>query len=302
MSKACLVDTTLCIGCRACQVACKQWNELPAEKTRFPSTGGDYENPPALSAKTYTKIAFHEILGAGGELDRSVFVKHQCMHCLEPACVACCPVAALERVKANGGGGEPVVYYPDKCIGCRYCMMACPFGVVTLEWDKVLPFIKKCTFCADRTQAAATAAEVNDEPLSGDSLSRFRDGERTPACAKACPTGAIEYGEREDLLAEARARIAARRKLHGAWQYVDHIYGEREVGGTDWLYLANVPFARLGFRMDLGERPYPEYTSLALDAIPPAVIGIGAVLGGVYWISNRRSELGKAEKSGGEGA
>jgi formate dehydrogenase iron-sulfur subunit len=294
VSKACLVDTTKCIGCRACQVACKQWNELLAEKTRFRAAGGDYENPPALSSKTYTRITFHEILDSDEELDQFVFVKRQCMHCGEPACVSACPVAALEKVKVNGDSEGPVIYHAHKCLGCRYCMLACPFDVPTLEWEKALPEIKKCTFCADRFREEAANVRVNDKLLSGESLERFQEGQRTPACAKVCPTGAIEFGEREDMIAEARKRIAERKNRRGSWQYVDHIYGEKEVGGTDWLYLANVPFDKLGFRTDLGERAYPEYANLALDAVPPAVIGVGAVLGGVYWVSNRRSEAENA--------
>ncbi len=296
MGRACLVDTTICTGCRACQVACKAWNDLPAEKTKFRSKGDGYENPPALSGRSYTRITFHEILDDGGNLDRSVFVKWQCMHCEEPACVSACPVAALQKVKGESGSAGAVVYDVEKCLGCRYCMLACPFNVPTFEWDKTVPKIQKCTFCADRLEAAEPAnPQVNDQPLAGESLERFEDTQRMPACAKACPTGAIEFGEREDLIAEARRRIEGKKKQRGSWQYVDHIYGEKEVGGTSWLYLANVPFDKLGFRMDLGERPYPEYTKLALDAVPPAVIGLGAALGAIHWISNRRAAAEEAD-------
>ena len=325
MTTACLVDTTLCIGCRACQVACKEWFEMPAEQTSFLGTGGGYENPPALSGKTLTRITFHEILDADGALERSVFVKRQCMHCVEPACVSACPVAALEKVKVNGKAEGPVIYHPDKCIGCRYCMMACPFDIPKLEWDKLLPHIKKCSFCFNRIGEAAPAtagaegqpllaprpedarppappgaAQVDGRPLSDESLKRFEDGQRTPACALACPTEAIAFGDRDELMAAARRRIAGRREHRDSWQYVDHIYGEREVGGTSWLYISNVPFERLDFRMDLGERAYPEYTALALDAVPPAVIAIGVALGGVYWVSNRRDAVAKAERPGEE--
>jgi formate dehydrogenase iron-sulfur subunit len=295
MSKACLVDTTKCIGCRACDVACKAWNDLRAEKTKFLARGEGYENPPALSGKTYTRITFHELVDANGNFDRSVFVKRQCMHCEEPACVAACPVAALEKVNGERESAGAVVYDGEKCMGCRYCMLACPFGVPKFEWDKRVPQIQKCTFCADRLDGRVPVnARVNDRPLAGESLDRFRDGQRTPACAQACPTGAIEFGEREDLIAEGRRRIAERKNHRGSWRYVDHIYGEKEVGGTSWLYLANVPFDRLGFRTDLGERPFPEYTSVSLNAVPPAVIGVAAILGGVYWVSNRRREVENA--------
>ncbi len=293
MSKACLVDTTRCIGCRACQVACKQWNRLPDEKTKLQAQSGGYENPPALSSKTYTRITFHEIVNAGGALERCVFVKRQCMHCLEPSCVSACPVTALEKVKATGA----VIYRGDRCMGCRYCMMACPFNVPTLQWDRPVPYITKCTFCADRMEEPPPQKEVNSKPLEGESLGRFQEGQRTPACSKVCPTGAIKFGDRDELIAEARGRIAEQMRRRGTWQYVDHIYGEKEVGGTSWLYITNTPLEKLGFRMDLGERPYPEYTRLALDSVPAAVIAVGLAMGGAYWISKRKSEVANAEQA-----
>lgn len=293
MSRACLVDTTKCIGCRACQVACKEWNDLPAEKTECRAESGGYENPPAYSAKTYTRITFHEVLNAGGVLERSVFVKRQCMHCTRPACVSACPVAALEKADQTGA----VVYDGSRCMGCRYCMMACPFNVPTLEWDKPVPYIKKCTFCADRQEDPPANRRLNDKPLKGESLERFRDGQRTPACAQVCPTGAIAFGDRDGLIREAGRRIARQNVPQSPWRYVDHIYGLHEVGGTAWLYLSNVPFEKLGFRTDLGEHSYPEYTSPALDAVPIAVLGIGAALGGAYWISQRRNRLAKVASS-----
>ncbi len=290
MSKACLVDTTRCIGCRACQVACKAWNELVAEETVFSGTGGSYENPPALSAKTYTRITFHEIVNAGGVLERSVFVKRQCMHCIKPSCVSACPVAALKKVDQTGA----VVYDRSRCMGCRYCMMACPFNVPTLEWDKAVAYIKKCTFCTDRLEEPPARNKVNGKPLAEESLERFQNGQRTPACAKVCPTGAIQFGNRDQLIAEAHRRIAKQNVPRNSWRYVDHVYCLNEVGGTAWLYLSAVPFEKLGFRTDLGDRPYPEYTSLALDAVPVVVLGIGAAAGGAYWFSQRRSRLAKA--------
>jgi formate dehydrogenase iron-sulfur subunit len=291
MSKACLFDTTLCIGCRACQVACKAWNELPSEHTKFQRTSEGYENPAALSSKTYTRITFHEILNDNGTLDRSVFVKRQCMHCLDPACVAACPVAALQTIKGDGKGAGAVVYDAEKCMGCRYCMLACPFSVPKFEWDKRVPEIQKCTFCVDRLEEESAQVKVNGESLAGESRDRFDEGQHMPACVKVCPTRAILFGEREDMITEGRRRIKAQKSKPDSWQYVDHIYGEKEVGGTSWMYLANVPFEQLGFRTDLGVRPYPAYTNAALSSVPPAVIGLGAILGGVYWVSQRKTEM-----------
>ncbi len=298
MGSACLVDVTRCIGCRACQVACKQWNDLPAQRTRCRGTGGGYENPAALSANSYTRITFHEISDAKGDLQSSVFVKRQCMHCNQPSCVSACPVGALEKIQDEKGGATgPVVYHGDKCMGCRYCMLACPFNVPTLQWDRLAPYIRKCTFCADRQQAApAKEVRVDGKPVGASSRARFRQGQRTPACAKACPTDAIRFGDRDELIREAWQRIDKHNAAAGnSWQYEQHVYGEEEVGGTAWLYISNEPFDKLGFRTDLGDRAYPEYTSLALKAVPPAVIGIGAALGGIYWLIERRNELATGE-------
>lgn len=286
MGKACLVDTTRCIGCRACQVVCKHWNDLEAEETRFLGVGGGYENPPALSSRTFTRITFHEIIRTDGELDRSVFVKRQCMHCEEPACAAGCPVGALEKT-----GAGPVTYYADKCIGCRYCMMVCPFDVPTLEWHESAAFIGKCTFCEDRISEDLPYEEVDGAPLSRVSRERHRASFRVPACAKACPSEALLFGERDALLAEARKRIEERKRRRDSWQYIDHIYGEKEVGGTNWLYLASVPFEELGFRTDLGERAYPSYTDASLRSLPLLVVGMGAALSAAYWVSERRRRV-----------
>ncbi len=292
MSKACLVDTTKCIGCRTCQVSCKQWNALPAEQTHFRGTGGGYENPPALSTKSYTRITFHEITDAGGELERLVFVKKQCMHCREPGCVSACPVKALEKTSEGA-----VVWDEDLCIGCRYCLVACPFDVPKFEYDRPVPSIRKCTFCADRIQEEAPAdVQVNDEALAGESLQRFQHCRRSPACAASCPTGCIKFGERDELLDEARSRIAA-----DPDRYVHHIYGEHEVGGTDWLYLANVPFDKLGFRTDLPDIAIPEYTKGFLSAVAPVVI-LGAGLGaGLSWAAQRRQKVAEAAGEHSEG-
>lgn len=297
MSTACLFDTTLCIGCRACQVACKAWNEMPAEQTRFRGNGGGGENPGALSGRTYTRITFHEPAETMAALERSVFVKRQCMHCLEPACAAACPVAALQKVD-NGAGAGAVVYDGDKCMGCRYCMLACPFSVPKFEWDKRVPLIRKCTLCFDRLEKTRTGANVNGRPLDGESQARFDSSQRLPACVKVCPTGAITIGEREALIAEGHRRIAAQQNKPDTRQYVDHIYGEEEAGGTGWLYLADVPFEQLGFNTELAMRPYRAYTDAARTGVGPAVLGVGAVLGGFCWVVQRRNELQEREQEG----
>ncbi|WP_242393481.1 4Fe-4S dicluster domain-containing protein [Anaeromyxobacter oryzisoli] len=286
MSKATLIDTTKCIGCRSCQVTCKQWKDLPAEKTQLQPGRKGIQNPTTLSAKTLTVLTYGEIedAKAPGGL-RYVFAKRQCMHCEEPACAAACPVTALHKTKEG-----PVTYDDSKCIGCRYCVWACPFGIPTAEWDSLAPKIRKCDMCHDRLSPAAPDAR-NGAALTDEERKRFAAAHSVPACVKQCPAGALTYGDREELLREARARIAA-----SPGKYVDHIYGEKEVGGTNMLYLSAVPFSELGFRTDLQTEPLPRRSAVALGAVPPAVIGVGAALGGVYALSKRKAEVAKEEE------
>jgi formate dehydrogenase iron-sulfur subunit len=252
MSKAVLVDLVRCMGCRACQVACKAWNDNPGEVTLCL---GCYDNPPDFSGDTWSLIQFNEV--ESGDSLHWVFTKRQCMHCEHPACVSACPVSALEKLDSG-----PVIYHAENCIGCRYCMIACPFHVPRVNWDKVFPLIKKCTFCADR-----------------------QENGMEPACVKACPTDALVYGEREALIAEANARFDKR-----PGKYVRHIYGEHEAGGTSWMYISPVPFNELGFP-DLGPEPVPEVSeAIATYGTPSMLVGVAAVLGGLYWFTKRRAE------------
>jgi formate dehydrogenase iron-sulfur subunit len=271
MSRGVLVDLTRCVGCRSCQVACKAWNDNPGELTQCL---GCYDNPPSFSADTWSLVRFSEVED-GGQL-HWVFSKLQCMHCEHPGCAAACPVGALR--KSTEG---PVVYDDHKCLGCRYCMVACPFGVPAYEWDRPVPFVRKCTFCVDRV---------------GDGVQ--------PACVKACPTGALQFGGRDELLAEARQRIAAR-----PGEYVDHIYGEHEVGGTSWMYISPVPFEKLGFVANQPEKKaFPALSSeavtanseVAMLAVPPVLAVVAAAMSGLYWLTKRRAEAGEAEASGQE--
>lgn len=236
MRKGMLIDTTMCVGCQACEEACREKNGLPEC------------DQSDLSACKFTKV-FER-----GEY----YVRKMCMHCLDPACASVCPVGALKKLEEG-----PVVYDEDKCIGCRYCMQACPFQIPTYEWSKALPRVRKCWFCYDRVLV----------------------GEQ-PACAQECPTGATLFGNREDLLAEARRRI-----VETPDQYQQHIFGEQEVGGTSMLYLAAVPFEQIGFQSSLIEKPLPLLTWAVLSKIPDFVLVGGTLLGGVAWIINRRMTL-----------
>ena len=147
-----------------------------------------------------------------------------------------------------------MTYDADKCIGCRYCMLACPWDVPTAEWNTLAPKISKCTHCADRADQPVPIA-FNGKPLSDDAGKRFVESIATPACVKACPADALRFGTRDEMLAIAHKRISDRPD-----KYVDHIYGEKELGGTSVVYLSAVPFEKLGFPT-YGEKPFPAFTS-----------------------------------------
>jgi formate dehydrogenase iron-sulfur subunit len=276
--RATLIDISNCIGCRACQVACKQWNERDGEQTELQDDLG-FQNPATLSAKTLTLIAFHEFENAqkpGGV--ESAFVMQRCLHCLEPACVSACPTTALYR-QSDG----PVSYNDDDCIGCRYCALACPWDVPTSDWNTRAPKISKCTHCADRALQPPPTT-FNGQSLSLEAAKQFADTMAIPACVKACPADALRYGTRDEMLALAHKRIADRPD-----KYVDHIYGEKELGGTSVLYLSRVPFEKLGFPT-YGEQPFPAFTKAALHAVPPAVMAVGALLGASYAFFRKRAQ------------
>jgi formate dehydrogenase iron-sulfur subunit len=254
MPKSVLVDLTRCIGCRGCQVACKSWNEMSVVKT---AVTGSFENPPAMSEHCYTRIRYEE--GEAGGVPVWNFVKEQCLHCKEPACASACPVGALVKTKSGA-----VTYDFDKCIGCRYCMVACPFDIPKYEWSKARqPWVKKCTFCAER--------QADNLP---------------PACVKTCPTGALLFGEAEEVLAVAKKRLAG-------GTYVQHIYGEKEAGGTAWIYIADRPFAELGFNTNVPTEALPPYTWVSLSKIPVEIVGFTALLGGLAWVRNRGPKGGE---------
>jgi formate dehydrogenase iron-sulfur subunit len=252
MEKAVLVDLTRCIGCRACQVACKEWNERAARKTTF---NGDFTNPVKLSSDCYTNIHFIETEKSGRPAWN--FVKNQCFHCKNPACAAACPVGALQ--KSSSGA---VVYNFDKCIGCRYCMVACPFDIPKYEWDSIRPWVQKCSFCSER----------------------IADG-LLPACIKTCPTQTMFYDQYDKVVAEARKRIDSKPDT-----YVNHIYGLNEAGGTNWMYLSDVPFTDLGFKDNIPKESLPDLTWAVLSSIPAKVACVVAFLSAIAYFRNRGAQ------------
>ena len=279
-----LIDTTKCIGCRSCQVSCKQWNELEAEKTQVDAKKAGLQNPTTMSAKTFTVITYNEVENprAPGGLSY-VMAKRMCMHCNEPACASACPVTALHKT-AEG----PVTYDADKCIGCRYCMWACPWGVPTAEWDSLAPKIQKCTMCYDRNGQSCPDSR-NGTAYGETEKASGTKAYGQPICTKACPPGALKFGKRGELLEEARARIKA-----DPTRYHDGIYGEHEAGGTNVLYLSPVPFEQIGLPR-IQHESYTAKSAVALGAVPAAVLGVGAALGATYAVKKRADEVKAAE-------
>jgi formate dehydrogenase iron-sulfur subunit len=265
MGKALLIDTTKCVGCRSCQVSCKQWNDLPAETTVLQGQDLGLQNPITVSGRTFTVVTYNEVSDAkapGGL--KYIFAKRQCMHCNDPACAAACPVTALHKTKEG-----PVTYESEKCIGCRYCVMACPFGAATAQWHSLAPRIRKCDMCYDRIVTGGI-----------------------PACVKGCPAAAITYGDRDKLLALGTKNIK-----ENPGKYHPQIYGEKEAGGTGALYLSSVPFEQIGFPK-VQAASFARSSTVALEAVPPAVLGVGVLLGSAtYRIHQRREEVAAVERT-----
>ena len=242
-----LVDTTRCVGCRGCEAACAEANGLPE-----PPGDACLDKRCETSEDAFTVVNRTE--KAPGELR---YAKQQCMHCLAPACASACPVRAMTKLPSG-----PVVYDAAKCMGCRYCMLACPFDVPKYEYRSAAPRVRKCTFCAER-QAQGKA----------------------PACAEACPSGALTFGKRADLLEEAKTRIYGTK---GA--YLHHVYGEHEAGGTSWLYVTDVAPEQLALKGGVPGKTFPELVSGALAA-PPLVMTLWPpLLMGLYAMTRRRKD------------
>ncbi len=238
-AKALLIDITKCVGCRQCEAACKEGHGLPTDPS------------PVLSATALTVIEEHG----------DKFVRRMCQHCVDPACASACLVGALKKTELG-----PVAYDTKKCMGCRYCMVACPCQVPKYEWSKLAPYMKKCDMCIDRVST----------------------GQPT-RCTEACPTGATMFGDRDEMLKEAHKRIIENPA------YVNHIYGETELGGSSVLYLTDVPFEKLGFIAPPNDRPLPTLSAAAMADTPTVVLVGGSLLAGLYWITQRRREVMLAE-------
>ena len=260
-SKGVLHDLVRCVGCRKCEAGCNKVNHLPAPEKPFDDLSV-LEEKRRTHADTYTVVNKYDVTGR----EKPVFLKRQCNHCKEPACASACFVQAFKKTPEGA-----VTYDETVCVGCRYCMVACPFDVPTYEYEKLLtPRIMKCTMC---------------HPL-------ITSGERDiPGCVEACPVEALTYGERDDLIKIARDRIRKYPEL-----YADHIYGEHEMGGTNWLYVGGVPFDEVGMRTDLGNTPAPKLTSGALAMVPAVVALWPVLLTGVWAINQRKEKIAEEER------
>ena len=245
-SYAILTDVTKCIGCEACVAACQRTNQTGEDapwKWQDDATG--------LSAHRWTTLL---------RTREGRYVRDQCRHCLEPACVAACPVEALYRTPEG-----VVAYDPSICLGCRYCILACSFRAARFEYGSADPEVGKCMMCYGKLQSGEL---------------------EQPACTAACPTGATIFGERDAMLAEAHRRIRAHPD-----RYLDHVWGEHEAGGTSVLYVSDVDLVQAGWPAFVTDEPLPHLTHTIMHTVPYTFLTVGLGLAGISWVLQRRMKL-----------
>jgi len=242
--KAILVDITKCTGCEQCVAACVKANNLDTQK----ADADRATIKDGLSANRLLSII---------KIDQGRFARLSCMHCLEPSCVSACLVGGITKSPQG-----PVLYNPNKCIGCRYCMLACPFHVPRYEWDKTIPYMMKCAMCYDSLQQG-----------------------QIPACVRTCPNEALVFGDRTKLIHRARKLL---NQEHSA--YINHIWGEKEFGGTSVLYISDIDLIKLGWPQKAAA-PIPELTEPLIEKTPFIGLTVAGCLVGLNWIIKRRMEL-----------
>ncbi len=267
-----LYDATVCIGCKACMTACKEYNHLPPDRSSPKSLWSD---PRDLSAKTYNIVKLYRN-GTGAVKDREIngysFIRRFCMHCVDPSCVSACPVQALHKDPKTG----VVLYNEAACIGCRYCQVACPYDIPKFEWDKAIPQIRKCQMC-----------------------NRLIEKGSSPACCQHCPNGGSVFGNVQDLIKEAKRRLAitpgetaayplhrldSAEVLHRVVRpYQKHIFGLKDGGGTQVIMMAGVPFDRLGLP-DLPERSAASKSETIMHTLYKGMIAPYAALAGLFYL------------------
>lgn len=272
-----LYDSTLCIGCKACVAACKESNGLPPE---FSNENDLWDTPLDISGKTKNIIKMYKDgtgLTKDAETDGYAFMKHSCLHCVDPSCVSACPVSAMRKDPVTG----IVTYDESDCIGCRYCIVACPFDVPRFQYDTPFPKIVKCELCNHLKEG---------------------DAYQYSACAQVCPTGATLYGPTAELKKEAERRLALKPGETAVFprgkvgsddtyegkvaNYLPQIYGDKELGGTQVLKLSAVSFEKLGFRT-LPERSFASVSETMQHTLYGYLIAPAIVLGGLIAVAKR---------------
>lgn len=241
---AILVDVTRCTGCEKCVAACVESNELDPQRAAADRIG----SKDGLSANRFLTL---------DQFENGHFARKSCMHCVEPSCVSACLVGGLTKSKDG-----PVIYDANKCIGCRYCMLACPFHIPRYEWSKTAPFVRKCDMCSDR----------------------LKQGQR-PACVEACPSDVLFFGDRDQVLKEAHARLKK-----DSDRYLQRVWGEKEFGGTSVVYISDVDLGSEGWP-DLDAASIPSITTPLIEKTPLIGGGVGLGLLAVNWIIQRRIKL-----------
>jgi Fe-S-cluster-containing dehydrogenase component len=287
-----LYDATCCIGCKSCMVNCKKYNSIPGGALfsdgsipyEYTDTDRIYDAPTDLSAKSLSIIKAYKS-GSGENKDMLEngysFIKQNCFHCLDPACASACPVGALKKDAVSGA----VTYTPNKCIGCRYCQVACPFAIPKLGWEGDSAQIRKCQLCHHRYAAGGYAA-----------------------CCEFCPTGASLFGKVTELREEANRRMAltpgsyydyplgridsGKKAPKKVSHYVKHVYGLSEAGGTQYMLLAGVPFEKLGLNPRITDQVLPELTWNYIKKVPALIVAL-LIAGSASYYATRKKEAEK---------
>ena len=264
-----LVDLSRCVGCRSCEAACNREQKLPAPEKPFNDFSVFDEIHHGQKRRTdetrYTIVNRYDIPGR----EHPLFRKIQCNHCLEPACLTSCFVNAYTKTPEGA-----VIYDSSVCVGCRTCMVACPFYIPTFRYSSAFkPRIMKCVFCHD---------------------TRLTKG-LPPACVEACPQEALTFGRRTDLVAAGKQRI---RENPG--NYVDHLYGEHEAGGTSWMYLSPAPFEQVGIDTTVPKEPILNYVKDFLSIVPMVLTIWPALFAGFHLLATRKDKMAEQKKNEGE--